>query len=129
MQLLYLNLCLSKAYTGVHVTMSSVSSINGNAQRVTAEGRTPLMQPSIGTCVFLPMFKARFEAFWTPFKIFSDIQSVGNSLNFNIYFNVGVVFRLVFELRTFKQRPPYFGPVFKPQNAILAMSPSEGLLF
>ena len=76
------------------------------------------MQPSIGARVFLPVFKARFEAFSTPFRIFSDIQSVGNSLNFNIYFNVGVVFRLVFEVQTFKQCPPYFGPVFKPQNAI-----------
>ena len=44
------------------------------------EGRTPLNMPSIGARVFLPMFKARFEGFWTPFKIFSSIQSVGNFL-------------------------------------------------
>ena len=59
------------------------------------------------TCV-IPMFKARLEAFSTPFRIFDDIQSVGNFLNFNICFNVWVVFGLVFEVRAFKQRPPYF---------------------
>ena len=59
-----------------------------------ALGGTPLIQPSIGARVLFPMFKARFEAFSTPFRIFFDIPSVGNFLNFNIYFNVWVVFRL-----------------------------------
>ena len=90
---------------------------------------TPLNMPSIGARVFLPMFKARFEGFWTPFKIFSSIQSVGNFLNFNICFNVWVVFRLVFAVRAFKQHPPCFWPVFEPQNAFPAMLPSEDLLF
>ena len=59
----------------------------------TCKGRTPLNQLSIGACVLLRMFEARFEAFWTPFRIFSNIQSVGNFLKFNICLNVGVVFR------------------------------------
>ena len=83
--------------------------------------------PSIGARVFLPMFKARFEGFWTPFKIFSSIQTVGNFFNFNICFNVWVVFRLVFAVRAFKQHPPCFWPVFEPQNAFPAMSSSEDL--
>ena len=98
-------------------------------EKIQARGLTPLNMPSIGGRVFLPMLKARFEGFWTPFKFFSSIQSVGNFLNFNICFNVWVVFRLVFVVRAFKQHPLCFWPVFEPQNAILAMSPSEDLLF
>ena len=39
-----------------------------------------------------------------------------------------VVFRLVFEVRAFKQHTPYFWPVFKLQN-LTGMAPSEDLLF
>ena len=77
-------------------------------RRCVLKGRTRLIQRPIETRVLFKMFKARFKAFSTPFRLFASIQSVGNFLNFNICYNVGVVFRLVFCGTGFKTAPSLF---------------------
>ena len=115
--------CLSRGVCGGGVKGIRLLSMGrGPGESVVHGPRTSSLRhwllPSIGIRLFLPMFKARFEVFWTPFKIFSSVQSVGNFLNFNICFNVWVVFRLLFAVRAFKQHPPSFSSIFEPQNAI-----------
>jgi len=91
------------------------------------EGSTLLNNRPIEIHVKIPVFFARFEAFWAIIWIFDVIQPIQNRWNFNICFNVRVVFHLDFAQRAVEERPHCFRHARKPQNPFSAIFQSADL--